>query len=313
MRAVQTTAWGQPPTFTNNAEPHPSSSDKTTITVLASGLSRLTRSQALGQHYSATSRSLPYTPGSDGVGSTPSGDKVYFISMSGDAWAESANINNHAIFPLRPDADATLVAGLVNPAMASWMALRTRVFDLKRGFTILIIGATSLSGRVAIHNARRLGASKVIGVARNQAKLASLGLDESIILQEDPSKTDWSPLTSGDIDVILDNVYGPVVVAALAALKTTKPVQYVNVGSMAGLETSYPAALLRKSNLTMRGSGPGAWSMQDLGKEMPAMLEAVQDLPKELGKEIVARKLEEVDEAWALDDGRRIVFVPQEK
>lgn len=59
----------------------------------------------------------------------------------------------------------------MNPALSSWMAIKARTKDLPENFTILIMGATTVSGTVAISLARKLGAGKVIGVARNAETL----------------------------------------------------------------------------------------------------------------------------------------------
>ena len=313
MRAIQTTVWGQPPTFANDAAaPSAPAENEVRIKVIASGLHRLTRSQALGNHYSAQSLPLPYTPGIDGVGETPDGKLVFFTALSkmtGGAWAEEINVPKHALFPLKEGADPAQVAGLLNPGMSSWMALKSRVVDLPKDFTVVILGVTTQSGRVAANFARRLGAKTVIGVGRSADKMSSLGLDQSIVLAEDLKDTNWSKM-GHDVDVVLDYLYGPVVVAALTALRSRNPVQYVNVGSMAGVETAFPSAMFRSKNLTMRGSGPGAWRAEAFAAEIPDLLAAVQELPHEGG--IVNRKLTEVKEGWE-DEKGRTVFVPQEE
>ena len=313
MRAIQTTTWGQPPTFTTDTSNPPEPADnEVRIKVLASGLHMLTRSQAMGTHYSAQSLPLPYTPGIDGVGETPDGQLIYFTALSrtvGGAWAEHINVAKTAIFPFKEGADPAQVAGLLNPGMSSWMALHSRVSDLPKDFTIVILGVTTQSGRVAARFARRLGARTVIGVGRDAKKMDGLGLDQAIVLAEDSKTTDWSKMRH-DVDVILDYLYGPVVVAALAALRSRNPVQYVNVGTMAGVETAFPSALLRSKNLTMRGSGPGSWRAEEFAAQIPDLLVAVQELPHEAG--IVKRKLSEFKEAW--EDGKgRSVFMPQEE
>jgi len=81
------------------------------------------------------------------------------------------------------------------------MALRTRTTNFPEKHTVLIMVATSASGSIAICLARSLGAGKVIGVARNLAKLAELDLDETIQLMDPVEKTDFSNL--GDVDVVL--------------------------------------------------------------------------------------------------------------
>ncbi|ETN37441.1 uncharacterized protein HMPREF1541_08432 [Cyphellophora europaea CBS 101466] len=309
MRAIQTTAWGQAPAFTSSAASPPEpTSTQVQVRVLASGLHRLVRSQALGQHYSSRNTGLPYTPGSDGVGLTPDGKRVYFVSIAtGGGFAETINVEKKMTVELSEGADPVQVAGLVNPGMASWMALRTRtqgVVGVKKGWSVVVLGVTSQSGKVAVHFARKLGATRVVGVARDGKKMAALGLDEAIVLKDNAAETDWAKM--GDVDVILDYLYGGAATACFNGLNSKVPTQYVQVGSLAGLETSFPSAVFRSKNLTIRGSGPGAWSMQEFGGEVKDLVAAVEGLEEQ---DLKARGLEDAKEAWD-NDRERTVFVP---
>ena len=69
-----------------------------------------------------------------------------------------------------------------------------------------------------------------------------------------------------------------------------------------------PGAVLRSKNLTIRGSGPGAWRLADAVEVLPQLLEAL----KELGKQDVrAVPLSEVESEWVKPKGtERIVFAP---
>lgn len=310
MRAIVVSSWGSAPTFTAS-HPEPASSgspDFVTVKVLAAGLHQLVRSQAAGTHYSTKSAKLPYIPGADGVGTLPDGQKVFFSSIAtGGAFAESIRVPKSAVAPVPDGADPVQLAGLVNPGMSSWMAVAARVDrdKLPKAFTVVIIGVTALSGKVAVHFMRQLGAGKVIGVARNAAEMAALDLDHDIVLAED---TDFAAALAGvDVDLVLDYLYGPPALAVLAALDTKNaPTQYVQIGSVAGLEVALPSALLRSKNLTLRGTGPGAWSMAEVNRELPDLLAAVAKLPRQ---DLKVRKLEEVDAAWAAKR-ERTVFVP---
>ena len=312
MRAIQTTAWGSPPVYIASAadppEPTPSQSR---LKVLASALHRLVRSQALGQHYSSTSSPLPYTPGADGIGLDEStGTRYYFSSIAtGGGFAEHINVEKSQLVELGEGADALQAAALVNPGMASWMGLRRRtsgVVGMKEGWTVAILGVTSQSGKVAVQFARTLGASRVIGVARDAAKMATLGIDEIIVLDSAaPEKSEWSKM--GDVDIILDFLYGNVAPACLTALKSSVPTQYVQIGALSGNDASFDASVFRSKDITIRGSGPGAWSMKEFGEEVRGLVKAVEGLAAQDG--VVSRGLDEVEGAWA-DERGRTVFVP---
>jgi NADPH:quinone reductase-like Zn-dependent oxidoreductase len=250
---------------------------------------------------------MPYIPGADGVGETPDGQRVYFNSIaSGGAFAETITVPKQMITPIPDGADPVVIAGLVNPGMSSWMAFAGRVYpELPKDFTVVITGVTAISAKVAVSFARQRGAGKIIGVARNQKEMDAIsGLDERIVLGNDPAETDFSSL--GDVDLILDYLYGPAIVALFNQLKSSVPTQLVQIGTVAGQDIALPGAVLRSKNITMRGAGPGAWPMSLFAKELPSLLEAVGKLP-DMG--LTVRKLEDVETAWA-NKKERTVFVP---
>ncbi|EXJ56495.1 hypothetical protein A1O7_06839 [Cladophialophora yegresii CBS 114405] len=306
MRAITVSSWGAAPTFTST-HPEPSSSDDTvTLKVLASGLHQLVRAQAAGTHYSTKTTTMPYIPGADGVGETPDGKRVYFNSIAtGGGFAESIAVPKQSVTPIPEGADPVVIAGLTNPGMSSWMAFAGRVDpELPKGFTVVIMGVTAISAKVAVQFARAKGAGKIVGVARNAKEMAAIAdLDERITLATDAGGTDFSSL--GDVHLILDYLYGPAVVALLNQLKSSVPTQFVQIGTVAGNDIALPGAVLRSKNITIRGAGPGAWAMSQFAKELPDLLDAVAKLPD---MELTVRKLEEVDAAWG-NKKERTVFV----
>lgn len=301
----------QPPEYASVPKPPQpeSSSDVVQLKVLATGLHRLVRARASGQHY--TSSSLPGIPGVDGVGETSDGQRFVFISFEeGGSFAEYINVSPQHRFPLPSGLDPVKAAGLLNPALSSWMALNARCENIPQDFSILIMGATSASGRLAIPLARTMGAKWVVGCARNEEDLQSLRLDDYIVLQVPAESTDFSKL--GRVDVILDYVYGAPAVHLLKSLKPTGKVQYVHIGSLAAhsnpsaLEMSLPGSVLRGTDLTIRGSGLGAWDLQAVGKEIGGLLQGLVTVGHE---QISVKRLEDVETAWN-ETGNRMVFVP---
>jgi NADPH:quinone reductase-like Zn-dependent oxidoreductase len=308
MRAITIEKWGDAPTFTpSHPSPSFSSTDTVTLKVLAAGLHQLVRGQTTGTHYTTKSAKMPYIPGADGVGETSDGKRVYFSSIaSGGAFAETITVPKTMVTPIPEGANPVLIAGLVNPGMSSWMAFAGRVYpELPKDFTVVITGVTAISAKVAISFARQHRAGKIIGVARNKKEMDAIdGLDERIVLANDPAETDFSSL--GDVDLILDYLYGSAIVALLNQLNSSVPTQFVQIGTVAGQDIALPGAVLRSKNITIRGAGPGAWPMSSFGKELPALLEAVGKLP-DMG--LTVRMLEDVETAWA-NKRERTVFVP---
>lgn len=172
IHAAQVTSWGTAPTYTTVPAPPapPPSSDVVQIRVLATGVHQLVRSRAAGKHY--TSGALPHLVGVDGVGTTEgedAGKTVYFVALKTGACAERVNVPRAYVFDLPERTTAALtpeaIAAIANPAMSSWMALKTRV-DLDKlpneDWTVLVLGATSASGAIAATLARKLGATRYV-------------------------------------------------------------------------------------------------------------------------------------------------------
>jgi NADPH:quinone reductase-like Zn-dependent oxidoreductase len=302
MHSAVISTWGTSPKYTQVPVPSPDS-DEVPVKVLCSGLHNVVRSLASGNHYA--SGTLPYTPGVDGVGHRLSDDKlVYFISFPGGGYQEILNVEKRKMVELPEGVDPYQVAGYANPALSSWMALTARTKDLPEEFTVLVMGATSASGRVAVEVARVFGAGKVIGMARNRDTLAEVGVDEMIVLDNEVSKTDCS--AAAGVDVILDYLYGPVAQHVLSTVNFTRPVQYVHIGGLAGTEIVLPGHVLRSKDITIRGAGPGSWSREAMRPEMPKIINAFKTFKTH---EVKVVPLSEIEEHWH-NKTDRIVFKP---
>ncbi|KAI1497950.1 hypothetical protein F5X99DRAFT_344772 [Biscogniauxia marginata] len=309
MHAVQVQAWSEGPRYVNVADPPEPTENQIQLRVLAAGLHQVVRSRAEGTHYSA--KELPHRLGIDCVGKDVATGKLYFclnIAPGFGTFAEYVTVDKSAVYPLPDGVDAAALAASVNPAMSSWMAITQRTVNLPPNYTALIVGATSASGKLAVHAARALGAGRVIGVARNAAALESVdGLDQRIVLGDPVTETDFSKV---DCDLILDYIYGDATVHLLSSLKTKKPVQYVQIGSVAAREASLPAQLFRSYDLTVRGAGPGAWRLSALQEELKTLV------PKLAGwklLEVHSVPLRDIEAAWndkSLGAKGRLVFIP---
>jgi len=307
MKAIQVTELGQPPKLIELDSPIVvgDAPEMVDVKLVASGVHGLVRSRAAGKHYSA--KGLPHTPGVDGVFETPDGNLFYAAAISprGGTMVEELKLPKRNLTPLPKGTDPVQAAGLVNPIMASWLALATRVTNLPENFTCVIVGATTLSGICAITVAREYGAGKVIGVARNPSKMEGLGLDHAIKLEDDVEKTDFSALPP--VDVILDFLFGPIIPHLFRSLvNPPKVVQYVQIGSVASLTAELPADQLRSKNIVMSGSGPGAWSLQQLAQETPNMVNMVHKIKPYKFQTVPLAK---VEETWN-KVGDRLVVVP---
>ncbi|KAF9878186.1 quinone oxidoreductase [Colletotrichum karsti] len=304
MHAAIVNSWGSPPTYTTVPDLPDPSSTQIRLRVLASGIHRLVLSRAAGKHY--TSTTLPHYPGVDGVGEDPTtGKRYYFAALQTGSFSEFVNIDRNFVAALPANADPVTAAAYMNPIMSSWMALSARAAPQSPGFTVAILGATSASGRVAVDVVRSKGAGRVIGIARNAAALAEMPLDERIVLGPE---TDWSSL--GEVDVVLDYVYGDPAASLLKALpKSEREVQYIHMGSVSRDESmSLPGAVLRGKRVAIRGAGPGSWTMQEYAKELGGMVDIAAKLER---KGVLVAAFKDVETAWdkVQVGGKRVVFV----
>ena len=288
-------------------EPIPASdSDLIQLKVIAVGLHQVVRSRASGRHYSSSG--FPLIPGVDGCGAITTGPDTgklaFFNALKvGHSFQDLLNVPKYDVHVLPDGADPVQIAGLSNPAISSWMAATHRTTNLPKDFTVLILGATSASGRVGVPLMRYLGASRVYGLARNEAAMQNLGYDRMIVLKENPQDTDFGDLTG--VDLVLDYLFGDVALATINALPEGHRTQYVHIGAVAGRELTLGHSTIRDKDIVMTGAGLGSWTIPQLTAELPKMLPALLNVPKQ---DIKVVHLKEVEEAWA-DRKSRIVFV----
>lgn len=301
--------WAEGPRYISTDSLPAPASNEIQLRVVAAGAHQVVRSRASGNHYSA--KSLPHHMGIDGVGKDEATGQLYYFMHFGDrfgSYAEHVNVpRDEVCIPLPEGVDPASFASSVNPAMSSWMAITQRTNNLPKDWTVLIIGATSASGRLAVHAAKALGAAKVIGAARDvEALKANKALDGHIALNDDLMKKDFPHVNA---DVILDYVYGDVAHHLLTTLKTKKPVQYVHIGTLSGkAEIPLSGALLRSTNLTIRGAGPGSWRLSAAEKEFETMIPAVA---KWTALDVLKLPLKDIEKTWSDRSIKgRIVYVP---
>lgn len=282
------------------------------LKILAAAVHRLVQMRANGQHFSATS--APLDPSSDGVAVDESTGQVYYVgTFAAPLFAEYANVDKARLVPIPAGKDPVTVAALANPVSSSWMALKTRIEEPPKDFSVLIIGVTGTSGRTAIYVARKFNAGTIIGAGRKEAALQALvkeGLIDKYLVLDDTLGAATTAL--GHVDVILDYVYGK---AAEAVLNNLQPgatkTQYVNIGTIAQDESiTLNAQTLRSKNLALSGSAPGAYTLAAAGKELAAIVDMAASLPKPA--DVVPYPLSEVARVWDTDEARkkRLVLLP---
>lgn len=312
MHAAVVHEYGQIPRYEAFPDPVPSGPDELLVDVLAAGLAPRVRSQAAGTHY--TERlPLPLVPGVDGVGRGPDGRLRYFLlpDTALGAMAERTLVDERRSVLLPRGADPVTVAAGMNPVMSSWIALRRRT-SLRRGQRVMILGATGNAGRLAIQVARRLGAGEVIAVGRGDERVRALGADRAVAFDSPTASADLAA-AGAEVDIVLDYVWGQPTADALRAIvparrREEQELTWIQVGSVAGLESPIPSAALRAVNLRIIGSGQGSVSTRAIKDEIGA-------IAGELAKgtfaiDARAVPLADVESAWTTPSRERLVLVP---
>lgn len=288
------------------------------VKVSAAGLSQLVRGQAAGRHYSS-STVLPFIPGVDGVGRLADGRRVYFAFPRSPfgSMAELTVVQSSQYVALPEELDDVTAAAAANPGMSSWVALNERA-KFVAGETVLINGATGVSGRLAIQIAKYLGARRVIATGRNEASVAglpSLGADSVIALDQSPEQLTEvfrKEIKESGVNVILDYLWGASAESLIAAVaghgsgEAEPRIRYVQIGSVTGQTITLSSGALRSSGLELLGSGLGSVSNEVLVKNIGEFMKAV--VPGKLKIAAQAVPLSQVSEAWSSKTADRIVF-----
>ncbi|HUB08622.1 MAG TPA: zinc-binding alcohol dehydrogenase family protein, partial [Myxococcales bacterium] len=238
MKAAVVSSFGTPPRYQELALPGATGENDMVVEVIAAGLHPRVRSQADGSHYTSTGE-LPLVPGIDGVGRGPDGRLRYFVlpDTSLGSMAERTIIDARRSVVLPEQSDPVAVAAAMNPAMSSWVALRRRI-SFQAGQDVLVLGATGNAGRMAVQVARFFGARRVVAAGRRASQLAQLprlGATDTVKLAD----SDRLGQAAGDVDVVIDYVWGEPTAAAMAAVvrqraDREKPLAWIEVGSVAG-------------------------------------------------------------------------------
>ncbi len=322
MKAAVLHALGQPPRFEEFSDPQPGQ-DEVIIHVKAASLKSIDKAMAKGSHYDSY-RQLPVICGVDGVGVLDDGQRVF----SGGSrppygmMAEQAIVSRAFCLPVPDGLDDSIAAALPNPALSSWLPLVWRA-GLKPGETVLILGATGVSGKLAIQIAKHLGAGRVVTVGRNAQvleTLPNLGADATISLAQ--SDQDLYAAFVGEasqkkFDIILDYLWGHPTEILLDALTghdvmaESSSIRLIEIGEAVGPRISLSAAALRSSGLEIYGSGGGGSIPRTaIFETFPKVLALAAE--GKLHIDIESIPLADVESAWQRNDlpGRRIVFIP---
>lgn len=320
MKAAVLNQLGTVPVYQEYPEPVPENDEQILINVRAAAIKNIDKLRTNVSFY-ASHTDLPTVVGIDGVGVLENGTRVYAQGITGMI-AEKALISKNRYTILPEKLDYSTAAALPNAALGAAMSLLIRG-DMQKGSTVLINGATGVTGQFAIQVAKYYGAAKVVATGRNPklfGKLKSLGVDTSISLQQDDEaiiKQLRDIHAANPVDIVIDYLWGRPIELIINAVKGggmntfTHKVRIVTVGDMAGSSIMLQSGILRSSAIELLGSGIGSVSQEDVkkfGSEiLPEMFQLAAD--GRLTIDTKTETLENIQSAWNENGeaGKRIV------
>jgi NADPH2:quinone reductase len=213
MDAAVLHAFNEPPRFEQFSEPI-AEENEVIVHVRAAALKPVDKQMASGSHYAAF-RELPVGCGMDGVGCLDDGTRVFFARPRSPygSMAQRTIVSPSHSFPIPDNIDDDIAAAVVNPGLSAWGALAWRA-QLTVGETVLILGATGVTGKLAVQTAKLLGAGRVIAAGRNEQVLDTLhdlGADTTICLDKpglDLAEAYAREAGETGFDVIIDYLWG---------------------------------------------------------------------------------------------------------
>ncbi len=272
MKAAVVFEKGSIPQYADFPDPGTPGENEVQVSVKAASIKNLDRAIAGGSHYSVSSeKHQPKIIGTDGAGYLDNGQKVYFFSKKGTA-AGKVNAEKGFIIPVPEELDFITAAALPNAVMGSAMGLKFKA-GMKPGDTVLINGATGVTGKIAVQVAKLYGAKKIIATGRNEESLQlllALGADEVVSLKQ--SDEDFKAKikeihSETPVDIILDYLWGHSVEMMLNALKGngtfSHKTRLVSVGGMSADIIQLSSQILRGTDIQISGSGLGSWTKEE--------------------------------------------------
>jgi NADPH:quinone reductase-like Zn-dependent oxidoreductase len=292
------------------------------VHVKAVALENVDKAMAQGSHFASRQflSQLPAIVGFDGIGLLEDGRLVGFggIKAPYGAMAEKTVIQAGYFVPVPDGVDAVTAAALPASALTSLFPLKGAA-KLQPGETVLVNGATGVSGKLAIQVAKLLGAGRIVGTGRNETSLQllpELGVDAVIDLRlpDEQLAEAFKREAGAGYDVILDFLWGRPTEVLLKTLipseiHLSKRVRLVQIGEMAGTAISLSGDMLRTSGLEIYGAAAGL-TPEGMGEGANQVWDWLKD--GKLKMDIERVPLKDIESAWQRTDfqGKRMVVIP---
>jgi NADPH:quinone reductase len=315
VRAAVVGELGRPPELGDVPEPEPSEA-RSVVEIVAAGLNPLDIAVAAGRYF-AGHPEPPYVPGAEAVVRLDGGRLAYLYGdglgvRRNGTFAERALYPAAETIPVPEGVDAPLAAACGIAGLAGWLPLAWRA-PVRKGETVLVLGATGTVGLVALQAAKLLGAGRVIAAGRNDAALRRAGERGADVTVQ---------LGGGDLvtaireacgeegpSLVFDPLWGEPGAAAVRV--AARGARIVNLGQSAGPEATLASGDVRGKMLDILGYTNFAVPREVLAKEYGRLCEHAARGDIRLDLERVP--LERIAGAWerqARSPNVKLVVIP---
>jgi NADPH:quinone reductase-like Zn-dependent oxidoreductase len=308
MRALQLTEIGASPTLVD-IDPPQRGEGEVLIEVAAVALNPVDITVASGRFFGGTPP-LPYVPGCEAVGrvreggSRAPGARVW-LQGGGLGIARSGTLTELVSVPEAVLADVPdgvsdeLACSLGIAGIAGWIPVSWRL-PVRAGDRVLVLGATSNVGLVAIQAAALRGAARIVGAGRRTEGLRrarELGAHATVELGavENLAGAFVDAFDGERPSYIFDALWGAPLVAALEA--SAPGVRVLHMGQSASPEATIPSNFVRGRNAELVGYSNLFVPAETVRDEYGKLLAAAAGGQVQL--DVVAFPFEQAPEAWA--------------
>jgi NADPH2:quinone reductase len=297
MRAAVVTELGRPPEITDRPEPD----GEAIYEVAAVSLNPVDINVGAGRYFGGHPE-LPYVAGCEGVGRAADGTRVYLfndgLGLSRDGLlAERAAAPADLGIPLPEAVSDELATSGGIAGMAGWMPVAWGA-PVRQDDRVVVLGATTTVGLVAVQAAKLLGATHVVAAGRNSKRLeraAELGADATVNLEEDDLAAAFKEAAGGNGPTyIVDTLWGAPVAAAIQA--AAPGWRMVQVGQSAGAEASLTSAAIRGKMGELYGYTDFAVPKDEFREQYLRLVGHAA--AREIVFDLATYPLERVGEAW---------------
>jgi len=245
---------------------------------------------------------LPYVPGAEVVGRVRGSGEVVWAFGAGfglarnGGMAELAVVPEERLVPVPEGADPALAGALGIAGLAGWLPLAVRA-PVRKGETVLVLGATGTVGLVAVQAARLLGAGRIVAAGRSDEGLARAqerGADAVVHLGDTFQDDLRDAAGDGGVTLIFDPLWGEPLVAALEVAASRARI--VHLGQSAGPTATLASGTVRGKELDLHGHSNFAVPMDVLRREYDLLVRHAES--GQIRIDVERFPLEEVATAW---------------